>query len=319
MIRLIKENAITDLRNILKNEVNFSEYPMADVRTGYYNREPSLYRRGGYRGKFVPSDTSASDALLKWIIETIRDKYNYDFNTNDLKLVKVAKPSGSTTAKKNPNYLIGINTSNGNAVLIGKGQFFEYFSGKMGRASAGRYNTNGIPDDPEPDYDYKYRRVSLRDLWNTLDLWFEIFPEDESTYRTRSEIRKAENRDELARALRNIERELYDVDYARERYAERIKVIKNRKQYESLLNQIEDINDRIKSIDFGHPIFGGGAEFNSRDIDNLRNSYNAAKRQIKNLSDGIEKSDSWDIEHASKDLQEYYDEINNILSNNFGV
>jgi hypothetical protein len=319
MIRLIRENAITDLRNILKNEVNFSEYPMADAKTGYYTREPSLYKRGGYRGKFVPGDTSASDALLKWIIETIKDKYNYDFNTNDLKLVKVAKPSGSTTAKKNPNYLIGINTSNGNAVLIGKGQFFEYFSGIMGRSSAGRYNSNGIPDNPEPDYEYKYRRVSLRDLWDTLDLWFEISPEDESTYRTRSEVRKAENRDELQRALRNIEMELYDVDYARERYAERVKVIKDRRKYESLLNQIEDINDRIRSIDFGHPIFGGGAEFDRRDIDDLRYSYNEAKRQIEKLSEGIEKSDSWDMNFYSKSLQKYYDEINTILNNRFGV
>lgn len=321
MIRLIKENAITDLRNILKNEVNFDEYPMADVETGRYDTEYHHLGRQAYtrRGKFKPDGGRAVDKLINWIQKTLKDYYTYDFNTNDLKLTKVPKPSGSTKAKKNPNYLLGIDTTSGDAVLIGKGQFFEFFSGEMGYANSNRYSSNGVPENPRPDYEMKHTRVSFRDLWDTLDLWFEIAPEDESTYQTRSEIRKAENRDYYNQALRDIERELYDVDYARERYARRLKVVKTRKQYESLLNEIENINERIRSINFGHPIFGGGAKLDRRDIDNLRDYYDNAKYYLEDLTKSIEEGDDWTIEYRAEYLQKAYEKLNNLLSDKFGV
>ena len=86
MIRLIKENAVTDLRNILKNEVDFSSYPIADKKTGDFERtwkkgSRSMY---GYRGKFIEKDEKTVDALMKWLSDILLDKY-LGFNLNDLK------------------------------------------------------------------------------------------------------------------------------------------------------------------------------------------------------------------------------------------
>lgn len=321
MIRLIKENAVTDLRNILKNEVDFSSYPIADKKTGDFERtwkkgSRSMY---GYRGKFIEKDEKTVDALMKWLSDILLDKY-LGFNLNDLKITKIGKPSGSTKAKKNPNYLIGISTDSGNAALIGKGEFFEYFSGLMGRGSSDRDSSSGVPEDPVPTYDMKHARVSFRDLWDTLDLWFEIAPEDETTYRTRSEIRKAENRDYYSKLIAQVQRDLYDVDYAREKYAKRLRVVKDRKKYESLLNQIEDVNERIRSIEFGHPIFGvGGKDFDNHDVESLRRAYNTVKYRLEGLSKAIEWSDTQDMEYQSSWLEKAYRELDDILTKVFKV
>jgi hypothetical protein len=273
----------------------------------------------GYRGKFIEGEGKTVDALIKWLSNILLGYY-YDLNLNDLKITKIGKPSGSTTAKKNPNYLIGISTNSGNAVLIGKGEFFEYFSGRMGKGSSNRYSSSGVPEDPEPTYDMKHARVSFRDLWDTLDLWFEIAPEDETTYQTRSEIRKAENRDYYSKLIAQVQKDLYDVDYARQKYAKRLRVVKDRKKYESLLNQIEDVNERIRSIEFGHPIFDvGGKDFDKHDVETLKRAYDTAKYRLEGLSKAIEWSDTHDMEYESSWLEKAYRELDDILTKVFKV
>ena len=321
----LKENAITDLRKWV-NSIDLST--LDNQFSGKYDSRWSSYSRKPVRGDFKPSETTIKTNLLRWLEDTLKNKYRYDFNTEQLNLTPIQKPKGPVVAKKNPNLLIGIDSESGNAVVIGQGYFHQYFSGLMG-TSYGRdtYRDNSVPEDPVPDYyDYhKHNRVSLRDLWDDLDLWLEIVPQE--NYQKRSEIQKdrgdiakitSSDKKYIEKQIYDFELDLYEPKYARDNYARKLKVFKNRKKYNELLNNVETINDRIRSIDFGHPIFDAD-KLSSEDVKYLRRGYKDLISHIEDLNRAIEDDSEWRMtdyeDYTKRDLAN----LDDILSTRFGV
>ena len=323
MIKLmIKENAITDLRRII-NDLDLSE--LEDKYSGRYNRSYYYGSNRSYRGNFVPSEKTIKSGLIKWLEDTLKNSYDYDFNTEQLELVATNPPKGPTLAKKSPTLLIGISSTTGDAVLVGEGQFYEYYSGKMDRSRDNRYEPSGVPKNPEPDYDYKEKRASFQDILRTLDLWFEIVkPEG---YQSRSDIRKTRNagitkytsqdKKYIDKEIYAIEYSLYNPDEARRVYARRIKDLKKRREYEDELNKVESLNDRIRSIDFGHPILGGGAELDKRDVQELKNTYDKLVYNIDDWNNDIEKG--YSSTYSEKYAKEYISKLDTLLQDKFNV
>ena len=321
MIRLVRENAITDLRKEIQG-IDFSK--LDDKKTGFYRTEYSRYNGRRTRGEFVTSEKNIKDELIKWIENLLRQDYSFDFNAEQLNLHQIPKPAGSTRAKKSPNILIGICTWNGNAAVIGNGKFYKYYSGLYGYSNNGW--DNQAPDDPVPDYSMKNNRVSFRDLWDSLDLWFEIVPENEDTYQTRSSISNTRiprltryKDDKMDKVIYDFERELYDPELAREKYAERLKDIRTRRQYEDILNSVETVNDRIRSIDFGNPILDEDPVFSSQDIQRLRSKYRSLVTNIKDLNRNLDNGWESSIKRYASWARESLEEVNDLLTNVFGV
>lgn len=333
MIRLINENAITDLRKELQN-VDLTK--LSDRKAiDYYNRNYSYSGYGRpkeYRGEPKFSDKTVKEKLVDWVEKLLKDTH-FDFNTQDLNLVRIAKPKGPTIAKRSPNMLIGISTKNGDAVMVGKDTFYGYFNGNMG---AGRHNRwdKRAPDNPIPTYDYKTNQASLRDTWDVLDLWFEIV--EGADYTPRSEINKGRKEDPLIdydRTVGNVDHnfgmrrgifyseiDLYDPEEARRKYARRLKQNKACKQYEEILSDVEDINNRIKSIDFGHPILGGGTKYDERIVRNLRSEYSGGlKYYLDHLEQDIEEGREWSIKTYEERCRKAMQIVDRILTNDFGV
>ena len=319
---LIRENAITDLRHQVNN-LDFSD--IEDKYSGYYKREYSPYSRYGRKGAFVPSDKTIKQGLITWLENTLKNNYDFDFNADQLELVPISKPKSSVAAKKNPNLLIGIDSSSGDAVIIGRGEFYAYYSGKVDRADKGSYHSTGVPEDPNPDYEFKNHRVNLRDNFDYFDIWFELI--EPEGYQKRSDIRKgrggvttytSNDRKYLDKQIYNFERELYDPDVAREKYAYKLKAIKTRKQYEDILNSIDTVNERIRNIDFGHPIFDD-IKVDERDIKDLKNEYKNLVYYVNELNDDIENNHDWSIDSHAEWAKKALDAVNNILTNKFEV
>lgn len=322
---LITENAITDLRNYLKS-VQFSD-DLDNTHTGYYKRKyhPGYGYNRGYdtRGDFEASNTTRREALVKWLEDILRNKWDFDFNTEQLNLIKVNKPKGPTVAKKNENMLIGIDTTTGNTVLIGNGKFYTYYSGKMGYSMKTQdWGSATAPDNPEPDWEYKHRRVSLRDLYDSLDLWLEIVPKEgympRSKVRTPTDITKYSDDVYTNKKIYRSEIDLYDVERARQNYARRVKSVKTRREYADLLNSIDGINERINNIDFGHPIFDDRT-FSQNDIVALKNEYKSLVSHINTLNKAIDKNDRYDLKYYPDYIRKNLEVLDNILTNRFDV
>ena len=335
-MKLIRENAITDLRKELQGvDLKGLEDNKA---IDYY---PTKYTYGSskrYRGEPVYSEQSRKERLVRWVENALRNEL--DFNTQDLNLVRIAKPKGPTVAKRSPNMLIGISTVSGDAVVVGNDQFYAYFSGPMGKGHR-RYDDKRAPEDPEPTWDNKYKQASLRDTWEDLDLWFEIVKQDD--YTPRSEINrdrarrndpigtykkfvgdkhfadKVDGNNDMRRPIFKSEADLYDPDSARRKYARRLNQVKERRKYEDILNSIDSINDRIRSIDFGHPILGGGAQYNEEAVRRLKNAYKDFKYEIEHLNKEIENSSDWGMQYHGKYARQAIENINSILADDFGV
>ena len=330
-MKLIRENAITDFRRELQGvDLGGLEDKKA---VDYYSSKYYVGSSKRYRGEPKYSEQSIKSKLVGWVEDKL--SRDFDFNTEDLNLVRVAKPKGPNVAKRNPNLLIGISTQTGDAVVIGDDKFHRFFSGTMGRGSR-RYDDDRAPKNPEPDYQYKERQVSLRDLWESLDLWFEVIKQDD--YTPRSEINKGRNKDRIGTydriigddettdhnrdMRRNIfwsEAELYDPDRARERYTQKLKHIHTRREYEDVLDSIDSINDRIRSIDFGHPILGGGTKYSDESVRRLRNAYANFKYEIEHLNKEIDDGNDWGINYHGKSARKTIEQINSILADDFGV
>ena len=318
----IKENAITDLRQQVNN-LNFND--IEDKYSGYYKREYSPYYRYGRKGDFVPSTKTIKQGLITWLENTLKNNYHFDFNADQLELVSINPPKSSIAAKKNPNLLIGIDSSSGNAVIIGRGEFYAYYSGKVDRADEGSYHSTGVPEDPNPDYEFKHHRVNLRDNFSFFDIWFELI--EPVGYQKRSEVRKgrgdvttytSDDKKYLDKQIYNFERELYDPDEARHRYAYRLKTIKTRRKYEDILNSIDTVNERIRNIDFGHPIFDD-AKVDERDIRNLKDKYKDLVYYVNSLNNDVEHNREYSINTDAEWAKRALDAVNDILTNKFKV
>lgn len=316
----IKENAISDFRSIVNN---LPLDQLADKPSMDYGLKGVSYQKHPMRGELKPATNKGTikQELLKWVVDILRKGYRYDLNTNDLSVNVVNKPKGPTIAKKNPELLIGIDSNTGNAVLIGKGQFEEFFNGTLGKSSY-RWDKSA-PDDPMPDYydAYKYHRVSLKDYWETLDVWLEITPTDPETYQSYRAVKAAKNarpgRDTRfttynGKRIYDFEYELYDPEEARRLYANRLKSVKTRREYEDILNSISDINARIDNINFGHPVYDD-IDYDVNDVNSLRRKYRVFKAHIDTLNKAIDNNDKIDINNYPKYIQDDLDELNNIL------
>lgn len=330
-MKLIRENAITDLRRELQG-VDLT--PLDDKKAiDYYHTKYTFSDYGrpkAYRGDPKFSDKSVKERLFMWIENLFRQKLDFDFNAQDLNLVKISKPKGPTVAKRSPNMLIGISTATGDAVVIGKDQFFAYFSGETGSGRSNSYG-NRAPEDPRPTWDNKNRQVSLRDIWDRLDLWFEIV--EGADYTPRSEISKgrrddtfvsynsdADHNRDMKRKIFYSELDLYDPQEARRKYSRRLKQSKYRKQYEAILSDVESLNDRIRSIDFGHPILGGGKQYEERFVKALRSAYvDDLKYYLDHLNSDIENERDWSIDTYQEHCKDAIERIDRILTNNFNV
>lgn len=321
----IKENAISDFRSIVNTLPldNLADKPSMD-----YGFRGVPYQRHPARGELKPATNKGTikQQLLNWIVDILRNNYRYDLNTNELSVREVSKPKGPTVAKKNPELLIGINSETGNAVLIGKGQFEEFFNGTLG-SGAYRYDKSA-PENPMPDYydAYKHPRVALRDYWEGLDVWLEIAPTDPETYQSYRTVRNAKQarpgRDTQftnydGKRIYNFEYKLYNPEEARRIYARRLKSVKTRKEYEDILNSIEGINARIDNINFGHPVYDD-VSYDANDVSKLRNAYRSLKHNIDRLNDAIDRNDDWDLKYYPKYVQDDLDKLDNIL-NTFNV
>lgn len=335
-MKLIRENAITDLRKELQGvDLKGLEDKKA---IDYYQTKYTYGSSKRYRGEPVYSEQSRKERLVRWVENALRNEL--DFNTQDLNLVRIAKPKGPTVAKRSPNMLIGISTVSGDAVVVGNDQFYAYFSGPMGKGHR-RYDDKRAPEDPEPTWDNKYKQASLRDTWEELDLWFEIVKQDDYTPRSEINRDRARRNDPIGtykqfvggrypddnvdgnrgmrRPIFKSEADLYDSDSARRKYARRLTQVKERRKYEDILNSVEGINDRIRSIDFGHPILGGGTEYDRNAVDRLRSKYRSLKSALDDLNRNIERNDDWGIERYARYAKDYLQNVEDCLTNDFGV
>lgn len=327
MIKLhIKENAISDLRKFV-DKVSFDQ--LANQSTGRYDYKYTPYSRNPMRGDFKADNKNRKEALVKWLENIFRDWTTYDFNAQDLSVIPVQKPKGPTVAKKSEQILIGINSNTGDAVVVGQGKFFEYYSGMYGHGNKPFDDRN--PEDPVPDYGnaFKHRKVSLRDTFENLDIWLEVIPKDPDTYQNRRAIRDTRNHDlikyndgKLSKLIYAFEQSLYDPETARDKYADRLKSYKDKQKYSSLLNSIDDINDRIRNIEFGHPIFDAPT-FNQVDIVNLQKSYKTLVNYVDLLNDEIEKSHAWSgdsgVKYWADKVSDSLNDIDILLTRTFGV
>lgn len=317
----IKENAISDFRSIV-NTLPLDK--LADKQSMDYGFKPAYYQKHPMRGELTPATNKGTikQELLNWVVSILKSTYRYDLNTNELSVRTVPKPKGPTIAKKNPELLIGINSETGNAVLIGKGQFEEFFNGTLGRSSH-RYDRSA-PENPMPDYHdaYKHSRVALRDYWEGLDVWLEIAPTDPETYQSYRDVRNAKaarpGRDTRfttapnGRRIYDFEDKLYDPEEARRIYAKRLKSAKTRREYEDILNSINDINARIDNINFGHPVYDD-ISYDTNDVSKLRSFYRSLKGHIDRLNKGIDNNDEWDLKYYPGYIKDDLANLDNIL------
>lgn len=261
-MKLVVENAITDLRKILK-DLDLSG--LDDKFTGEYDWNRDKWSGRKQIGSFKQSDTTRKDALVKWVEQTLKN--DMDFNANDLNLVKTQKPKGPVVAKKSNDLLLGISTDSGDAVLIGEGKFYRYYSGRMGKGSEIQYDGKP-PYNPEPEYDMTHKNVSLRDEFDYLDVWFKIIPVNADTYQTRSGVRKtlgrnAENRPgrygwdpfaqadkKLPKVVRGFEIDLYDPEVNRQKYRKALNNKRDASAYDQMCDAVEEINRRISKINY---------------------------------------------------------------------
>lgn len=316
----IKENAISDFRSIVNN---LPLDQLADKPSMDYGFKYAYYQKHPMRGELIPATNKGTikQELLNWVVDILRNRYRYDLNTNDLSVNVINKPKGPTIAKKNPELLIGIDSNTGNAVLIGKGQFEEFFNGTLGRSSY-RWDKSA-PENPMPDYydAYKYPRVSLRDYWETLDVWLEITPTDPETYQSYSTVKAAKDarpgRDTRfttynGKRIYDFEDKLYDPEEARKIYAKRLKSVKTRREYEDILNSINDINARIDNINFGHPVYDD-ISYDVNDVNKLRSLYRSLKRHIDYLNNAIDNDDEYDLKYYPGYIKDDLADLDNIL------
>ena len=331
----IDENAISDLRKFV-GEGDFDT--VSDKKIGYYPVSRYDGRRR-IRGDFQPLTDEKSptqkQALINWFSNVLRNEF--DINAEDASLERIEKPRTADAAKKSPNILIGIGSMTGNAMILGRGQFLAYYRGRLGMGS--RNNDNKVID-PAPDYKFNYPRLSYREQFDWMDKWYKIVIPDSPDYMTRSEIRKANSRggkntmvkpDDYSfdmysgqskylpksRRIFRDEIKLYNPDYARGELQSRLEDKRLFNRVASVFEDLEAINNRIRSIDFGNPILDEPA-FTQNDISRLRNEYSWYTRQIKRLQDAVDSGASisrYTIESAEDGRAS----VDNILTSVFGV
>ena len=294
MVRLLRENSITDLRNIINN---------IDFGARWENPICHDYGRG-YDGRAaIRQNMNKKQALIDWFENVLRN--DFDFNAEKMNLVKVDKPKSDIAAKRSNNILIGIcsKTSYPFAVIVGNGEFYRYYSGDTGKDESGD--------------------SGLRGLMRDLDIWFEVVPMDDYVNRRTIQYSRATDARISISGMKNpifdSEFELYDTDAARRKYANRLNSIRAKRSYDDILNSVEDINERIRSIDFGHPIFGGGFSAQRGQIENLRSTYNSLRSYLHYLAQASENDNEESIVLYTEWVKNSIQKINKQLTQDFKV
>ena len=274
MVRKLKlrENAITDLKTELG-------------KTDLYPEEIN---------KFV-------DKIKEIITQRL------DINIQDSKLTPIAKPKSSTAAKRNPNFLIGINKYGRGLIIGDNGYYTDLFPTISFRRG------------------YHVEDRGVREAFEDANIWFEISPIDVDTYKRRGEISQSRKIDGIYRQVHDYkdpytgktrqlygdEFDLYDTKMARSKYAKRLTDIRSREQYDEILGDIEDINDRIRNIDFGHPIFDS-----SRAVRDLGTAYKSMKQSLEYFENKLKRPnyqiDDWDMREIKNNIKEVNSQLRSI-------
>ena len=336
----INENAISDLRKIA-GEGDFDAVP--DEMTGDYQAEYGYGDgRRGHRGKFRPGGWRGTapkmkDALINWFSKILTD--NFDINANDANLERVETPRTADSAKKSPDILIGVSSRTGDAMVIGQGQFWGMYRGHMGAYN--KYdNYSKFVQDPEPDYRMNHPRVSYREQFQRMDKWYKVVLPASDDYMSRSAVRKANNRggdnrmvepDDFSyrrgdpaykyfpksRRIFQDEIALYNPEYAQDALERRLRDRKALSRFRDAMATLEETNDRIRSIDFGNPIFGG-SKFSEQDISRLRSAYNSYTHYIQRMQECVAEDGMYD-NYLLGYANDYYAKVNTMLTDIFGV
>ena len=222
-----------------------------------------------------------SNDQIKKTVEDLKDYLlrNTTVNLEDTKIVPINKPKSSTAARRSDNFLIGL-TDYLDAVITGNDYWWDLARVYRGR---GKYASRGI-----------------REAFNDSTMWFEIVPINPDTYQTTYDVRGSRRENPYykdvfdykdpytgkTKQLYNFEQDLYDVDLARRKYRDKLTDIRSRKQYDAILASVEDINNRIRAIDFGHPIFD-----NNYNMTKLGEAYKDMKRSLDYFESKIKKDD----------------------------
>ena len=267
----IKENAITDLRN----ELNKTDL---------------------YPEQITDCMNKIKEITTQWL----------DINIQDSKLVPVSKPKSTTAAKRSPNMFIGLNRR-GRGLLIGQNYYTDLF--------------------PTISFTRGYHIIDrgVREAFDDADIWFEISPINVDTYKNRTAIGKERKVDGIynqvhdykdpytgrTRQLYDYEFDLYDTKMARSKYTKRLTDIRSREQYDEILSDIEDINNRIRAIDFGHPIFDS-----SKNVRDLGMAYKDMKRALESFERKLKMSDyqidDWDMREIKNKIKEVMSQLRSI-------
>jgi hypothetical protein len=247
--------------------------------------------------------TDAINYLIKDVKYYMLNTFN--INMQDATLKPINKPKGSTTAKRSDNILLGVNSKStgwGEGMLVGRDQFVDIYQGGY------------------------WGKASIRQSFDACDLWFEIVPINDDTYKSLYTIRR-QRRDEVGdyfntytdtttgkkRLMLSKEFKLWDVDAAREDYAKRLVDKKTRRNYENILKSVESINDRIKDIDYSGLIISAETYKMSK-VSNIANDYSSLKRYLDKISKTIDSDDEQLIsEYDVRRVNECVDKINKEL------
>ena len=248
-------------------------------------------------------ETDAINYLIKDVKYYMLNMFN--INMQDATLKPINKPKGSTTAKRSVNVLLGVNSKStglGKGMLVGRDQFVDIYQGGY------------------------WGKASIRQLFDACDLWFEIVPINDDTYKSLSDIRR-QRRDEVGdyfrtyidtttgkkRLILSNELNLWNVEEAREYYAKRLVDRKTRRNYENILKSVESINDRIKDIDYSGLIISADT-YKMGKVGNIANAYSNLKWYLDRISKTIDSSDGQLIrEDYVKQVNSYVDKINKEL------
>lgn len=248
-------------------------------------------------------ETDAINYLIKDVKYYMLNKFN--INMQDATLKPINKPKGSTTAKRSVNILLGVNsksTGRGEGMLVGRDQFVDIYQGGY------------------------WGKASIRQSFDACDLWFEIIPINDDTYKSLSDICR-QRRNEVGdyffthtdtttgkkRLILSNELNLWDVEEAREYYAKRLVDRKTRRNYENILKSVESINDRIKDIDYSGLIISADTYKMSK-VGNIANAYSNLKWYLDRISKTIDSDDGQLIrEDDVKQVNSYVDKINKDL------
>ena len=240
-----------------------------------------------------------------------------DINIKDCQLIPINKPKGPTIAKKSKWPIIAVDENNE-----------PYWFG----------------NDKYMDNSYGYNNVKQTDAFNRAIEFFQVVPKDESTYKSRSEIKATKTPGKFVdldrytgekrrgwtpglydepkkgtRFLTDEEINLYNPNINRKRYKQALAELGEDRYiriYDELCDQLIETNDRIHSIDLNNLLKYNNYDSKEKEYRTSARHYTSAINMyyqtvdaFENLHRSIEQLTRWGKPSAWE-----YDDIKNAIS-----